>query len=196
MVFLPKTTILMMAIMAGGAIMAAGQEDVEVVFPDREDEDVENEVLFPDDEDVKVEVDVDVELELVPQDYSHLLEDHWPQGKLNCAHGFRKFDPLLQKRTYYVGVHAPSGLDVARKEFNLTFEEYLDRSVGDRFIPPINFKMKPSVDPLLDWVSSVRLIVFSSSCLLVSAPNLLYRWTTRRKWTLCMRIQVSILALE
>ena len=68
------------------------------------------------------------------------VEDHWPQGELNCAHGYRWFDPLLQKKTYYVGVHAPAGIETAWREFNLTFEEYLDRTVGDRFIPPINFK--------------------------------------------------------
>jgi len=79
--------------------------------------------------------------------------EHWPQGKLNCWQGFRRFDPLLQKPVYNIGVHAPSGIETAYREFNLTFEEYLDRVVGDRFIPPIRFQMKPTVDPLRDWVS-------------------------------------------
>lgn len=76
----------------------------------------------------------------------------WPAGELNCAHGYREFDALHQKEVYYVGVHAPAGIDTAWREFNLTFEEYLDRTVGDRWVPPIRFKMKPTVDPLRDWV--------------------------------------------
>ncbi|CAB9524010.1 activated protein kinase catalytic subunit alpha-1 [Seminavis robusta] len=79
-------------------------------------------------------------------------DDHWPQGQLNCAHGFRQFDPLTQKKIYRVGVHAPNGLETARKEFNLTFETYLTHAVGRRWIPPIEFKMVPTMDPLRDWV--------------------------------------------
>lgn len=86
-------------------------------------------------------------------EFSFNAAEHWPQGELNCAHGYKKFDPLLQKEKYYVGVHAPAGIDTAWREFNLTFETYLNRAVGDRFIPPIRFEMKPTVDPLRDWVS-------------------------------------------
>jgi hypothetical protein len=86
-----------------------------------------------------------------------VASEQWPQGELNCWHGYRRFDPLLQKRQYTVGVHAPVGLETAWREFNLTFEEYLDRTVGDRFIPPIRFRMKPTVDPLRDWVRQTAL---------------------------------------
>ena len=79
-------------------------------------------------------------------------EKQWPAGGLNCYFGLRDFDPLLHKKVYTVGVHAPAGIDTAWQEFNLTFQEYLDRTVGDRFVPPIRFQMKPSVDPLRDWV--------------------------------------------
>mmetsp|Transcript_15045 Transcript_15045/g.34239 ORF Transcript_15045/g.34239 Transcript_15045/m.34239 type:complete len:1000 (-) Transcript_15045:932-3931(-) len=82
------------------------------------------------------------------------LQDHFPQGELDCSMGKRQFDPLLQKETYYVGVHAPAGVETAWREYNLTFQEYLDQSVGERFDPPINFKMKVSADPLLDWVDN------------------------------------------
>lgn len=78
----------------------------------------------------------------------------WPYGELNCAHGYRRFDPLTQKRVYTVGVHAPSGIEVAWREFNLTFETYLDETVGKRWKPPLHFKMLPTVDPLKDWVDN------------------------------------------
>ena len=87
----------------------------------------------------------------------------WPAGELNCPHGYRDFDPLLQKKVYYVGVHAPAGIDTAWREFNLTFEEYLDRTVGDRWNPPITFKMKPTIDPLRDWVDNDEEVDFMYS---------------------------------
>jgi hypothetical protein len=90
--------------------------------------------------------------------FSDLLDDHWPQGELNCAHGFRKFNSLTQKKTYYIGVHAPSGIEAAYRAYNLTFEEYLNRVVGARWTPPIEFKMKASMDPLKDWVSFYKKI--------------------------------------
>ena len=80
--------------------------------------------------------------------------EQWPAGKLNCPHGFRDFEPLTQKRVYNVGVYAPAGLEVARNEFNLTFETYLSHAVGKRWIPPIEFKMIPTTDPLRDWVDN------------------------------------------
>lgn len=90
-------------------------------------------------------------------------EQQWPAGALNCPHGLRDFDPLTQKRVYHVGVHAPAGIDTAWREFNLTFEEYLDRTVGDRWVPPIRFKMKPTVDPLKDWVDNEEDVDFMYS---------------------------------
>lgn len=79
-------------------------------------------------------------------------EEHWPLGELNCAKGIRQFSPARQKETYYVGVYAPSGVDTAFREFNLTFETYLNEAVGKRFDPNIQFKMKASENPLLDWL--------------------------------------------
>ena len=78
--------------------------------------------------------------------------EQWPAGELNCVSGYRDFDPLTQKQVYTVGVHAPAGTQQAWKAYNLTFEEYLDRTVGDRWDPPIRFRMKPTDDPLRDWV--------------------------------------------
>lgn len=85
---------------------------------------------------------------------SHVLppEEHWPPLELECYMAKRDFDPLTQKRVYTVGVHAPAGIETAWREFNLTFEEYLNRAVGDRWDPPIQFQMKPTIDPLRDWV--------------------------------------------
>lgn len=87
----------------------------------------------------------------------------WPAGKLNCAHGFRTLDPLTQKQVYYVGVHAPSGVEVAMQEFNLTFETYLTETVGKRWRPNLEFKMKPSTDPLRDWVDNDEEVDFMYS---------------------------------
>jgi hypothetical protein len=80
--------------------------------------------------------------------------EQWPQGELNCVHGIREFDELTQKRTYYVGVHAPSGVETAYNEFNMTFEVYLNEAVGKRWDPPIEFKMKATENPLEDWLDN------------------------------------------
>eukprot|EP00980_Cylindrotheca_fusiformis_P020633 scaffold7696_cov141-Cylindrotheca_fusiformis.AAC.3 len=86
----------------------------------------------------------------------HLSTDHilerWPEGELNCTQGYREFNEHTQKKTYYVGVHAPSGVETAYREFNLTFETYLNEVVGKRWNPPIEFKMTASRDPLRDWI--------------------------------------------
>ena len=80
--------------------------------------------------------------------------DLWPDGELNCVQGFRKFNPVTQKRVYHVGVHASAGIETARKEFNLTFEEYLNEAVGKRWEPPIEFKMKITDDSIRDWLDN------------------------------------------
>jgi hypothetical protein len=81
-------------------------------------------------------------------------EEQWPTGELNCAQGFREFDEVTQKRTYYVGVHAPAGVETAYSEFNMTFEVYLNEAVGKRWDPPIEFKMKATQNPLEDWLDN------------------------------------------
>eukprot|EP00980_Cylindrotheca_fusiformis_P000864 scaffold227_cov97-Cylindrotheca_fusiformis.AAC.2 len=78
--------------------------------------------------------------------------ERWPEGELNCTQGYREFNELTQKRVYYVGVHAPSGVETAFAEFNLTFETYLNEAVGKRWDPPIEFKMTASKHPLQDWI--------------------------------------------
>eukprot|EP00526_Cylindrotheca_closterium_P002165 CAMPEP_0113655642 /NCGR_PEP_ID=MMETSP0017_2-20120614/29831_1 /TAXON_ID=2856 /ORGANISM="Cylindrotheca closterium" /LENGTH=930 /DNA_ID=CAMNT_0000568935 /DNA_START=231 /DNA_END=3019 /DNA_ORIENTATION=+ /assembly_acc=CAM_ASM_000147 len=79
-------------------------------------------------------------------------DDHWPEGELNCWHGFRDFDSLTQKRVYHVGVHAPAGIETAWREYNLTFTTYLNEVVGKRFKPNIEFIMEATDDPLRDWL--------------------------------------------
>jgi hypothetical protein len=81
-------------------------------------------------------------------------EEQWPGGELNCVQGIREFDEVTQKRTYYVGVHAPAGVKTAYSEFNMTFEVYLNEAVGKRWDPPIEFKMKASENPLRDWLDN------------------------------------------
>jgi hypothetical protein len=79
-------------------------------------------------------------------------EEQWPAGELNCVQGLHAIDEVTQKSTYYVGVHADTGLERAYSEFNLTFEGYLNEAVGKIWDPPIEFKMKASDDPLRDWL--------------------------------------------
>eukprot|EP00980_Cylindrotheca_fusiformis_P005530 scaffold1172_cov115-Cylindrotheca_fusiformis.AAC.5 len=76
----------------------------------------------------------------------------WPQGELNCAQGFRKLNKITQKQTYYVGIHAPAGVETAYREHNMTFDRYLNEVVGKRWDPPIEFKIKVTDDPLRDWI--------------------------------------------
>ena len=91
---------------------------------------------------------------------SHAQQDFWPEGELNCTQGYRDFDPLTQKQTYYVGVHATSGVDSALKQFNLTFEAYMNEAVGKRWNPPIEFKMVVTEEPLHDWIDLKQEIDF------------------------------------
>jgi hypothetical protein len=81
-------------------------------------------------------------------------EEQWPHGDVKCIQGLREFDKLTQKRTYYVGVHAPAGVETAYSEFNMTFELYLNEAVGKRWDPPIDFKMKATDNPLRDWLDN------------------------------------------
>jgi hypothetical protein len=75
-------------------------------------------------------------------------------GDSHCVQGLRAFDEMTQKRTYYVGVHAPTGVAIAYTEFNLTFEDYLNEAVGKKWDPPIEFKMKATDNPLEDWLDN------------------------------------------
>ncbi|CAJ1970001.1 unnamed protein product [Cylindrotheca closterium] len=94
------------------------------------------------------------------QSSTHAQQDLWAEGELNCAQEYREFDPLTQKQTYYVGVHATSGLELAHKQFNLTFESYLNEAVGKRWNPPIEFKMVVTETPLRDWIDLKQEIDF------------------------------------
>lgn len=96
---------------------------------------------------------------------SHLLlvssqNELWPEGELNCVKGFRQFNPITQKQVYNVGVHASAGIESAKREFNLTFEEYLNEAVGQRWDPPIEFKMKLTDDSIRDWIDNEEDIDF------------------------------------
>ncbi|CAJ1957895.1 unnamed protein product [Cylindrotheca closterium] len=90
-------------------------------------------------------------------------DKHWAVGDINCTHGLLEFNKHTQKRVYTVGVHAPAGIDKAWNEFNMTFETYLTEVVGKRFDPPIEFQMKPSEWPLLDWIDNAEDVDFMYS---------------------------------
>jgi hypothetical protein len=80
--------------------------------------------------------------------------EQWPDGELNCLQGVNEIDEVTQKKIYYVGVHAPTGVETAYSEFNMTFEVYLNEAVGKRWDPPIEFKMTATDDPLRDWIDN------------------------------------------
>jgi hypothetical protein len=80
--------------------------------------------------------------------------EQWPGGELNCVQGLHEIDEVTQKRTYYVGVHAPTGVETANIRFNMTFEGYLNEAVGKRWDPPIEFKMTATDNPLRDWLDN------------------------------------------
>ncbi|CAJ1939548.1 unnamed protein product, partial [Cylindrotheca closterium] len=82
------------------------------------------------------------------------ISELWPEGELNCVRGFRQYNPITQKKIYHVGVHASAGIETAKREFNLTFEEYLNEAVGKRWDPPIEFKMKITDDSIRDWLDN------------------------------------------
>ena len=85
----------------------------------------------------------------LPPDWTE--EEHWPTGEVNCTSGTYQLQEG-QKQTYVVGVHAPAGIETAWREFNLTFDAYLNEAVGKRWDPPIAFKMVVTDDPLVDWI--------------------------------------------
>eukprot|EP00980_Cylindrotheca_fusiformis_P014237 scaffold3757_cov96-Cylindrotheca_fusiformis.AAC.1 len=90
-------------------------------------------------------------------------EQQWTAGGLNCTYGFQEFNKHVQKQVYNIGVHAPSGIEKAWDQFNLTFETYLNEAVGKRFDPPIEFKMKPTEYPLLSWIDNKEDVDFMYS---------------------------------
>lgn len=52
-----------------------------------------------------------------------------------------QFDPLKHKQTYTVAVHAIAGLDAALAQSNIIFGEYLTKTAGKKFNPPIEFNV-------------------------------------------------------
>jgi hypothetical protein len=69
-------------------------------------------------------------------------------AKMNCTSGLRTFDPRLHKREYVVGVHTIRGVEAAMKEYSSVFADYLTATAGQRFVPPITFKILPSAEML------------------------------------------------
>mmetsp|Transcript_13182 Transcript_13182/g.31588 ORF Transcript_13182/g.31588 Transcript_13182/m.31588 type:complete len:1491 (+) Transcript_13182:121-4593(+) len=89
-----------------------------------------------------------------------LVSSQQDEGEHDCIEGLRQFNPVTQKRVYNVGVHASAGIETARMEFNLTFDEYLNEVVGKRWDPPIEFQMKITDDSIRDWLENEEDIDF------------------------------------
>lgn len=63
---------------------------------------------------------------------------------MGCSSAASKFNPLIHKSKYRVGVHAIRGFQNALLEYNLTFSKYLTATAGRKFDPPIEFEMIPT----------------------------------------------------
>lgn len=53
-----------------------------------------------------------------------------------------EFDPLVHKPSYTVAVHAIAGLEAALAQSNTLFGEYLTKTAGKKFNPPIEFNVE------------------------------------------------------
>lgn len=74
-------------------------------------------------------------------------DSHW-----DCASGLRQFDPSRHKQVYTIGLHAPMGVENSILLDNLTFANYLTATAGQRFDPPIEFRIEPTTRPIHNWV--------------------------------------------
>ena len=62
-----------------------------------------------------------------------------------CHDEYIAFDPFKHKPVYTIGVHSIRGYKAAMTETAGLFEEYLSKTVGRRFEPPIQFDVLPSM---------------------------------------------------
>lgn len=53
------------------------------------------------------------------------------------------FDPNRHKQTYRIAIQHFRGAEYALKDYNLTFQQYLTATAGQRFDPPIEFELVP-----------------------------------------------------
>ena len=60
-----------------------------------------------------------------------------------CTTVIRKFDPLIHKQKYVVGIYSSEGEEEVFRLYNKTFAQYLTASAGRRFDPPIQFEIIP-----------------------------------------------------
>jgi hypothetical protein len=72
-----------------------------------------------------------------------ILENAAQQSSSSSSCFIRRDATKLPKRVWTVGVLAIRGEAEAHEEFNSTFATYLTATAGQRFDPPIEFRMKP-----------------------------------------------------
>jgi hypothetical protein len=127
-----------------------------------------------------VDVVVPVQGDYDYTNYQGLLNSRWPAMTETCVSGKHKFDPLTQKRVYRVGTFAPAGIEMAWREYNITFTTYLNAVVGPRFDPPIQFEMEVTTRPLNHWVSEIA----ADHLMIVLAWTCKARWNSLQKMLL------------
>jgi hypothetical protein len=74
----------------------------------------------------------------------------------SCMDAVRKFDPFMHKKVYTVGLHAINGLETARAESSVMFQDFLTLTAGQRFDPPIRY--------VPAWFSSPDITVLYPDC--------------------------------
>ena len=79
-----------------------------------------------------------------PSDSHHVfIFGHSGCNALSCTSDLRPFNPYLHKPVYQIAIHTIRGYEATMAAYNLTFSEYLTKTAGRRFDPPISFEMTP-----------------------------------------------------
>ena len=59
----------------------------------------------------------------------------------HCLKGDVQFNPLIHRKEYHVAIHSTRGVNVSMAAYGKVFGDYLTASAGQRFDPPVNFKV-------------------------------------------------------
>ena len=65
------------------------------------------------------------------------------QDANGCTTKIHKFNPLIHKSSYNVGIYSAEGAAEVFRMYNQTFSQYLTATAGRRFDPPIHFEIVP-----------------------------------------------------
>eukprot|EP00977_Amphora_coffeiformis_P000932 scaffold200_cov173-Amphora_coffeaeformis.AAC.4 len=81
-----------------------------------------------------------------------------------CITLVHNFDPLTHKPIYRIGIYTSETDETAFRNYNVTYEQYLTATAGQRFDPPIKFEMVPvNLETLSQKASKEEVDFFFSS---------------------------------